>query len=105
MIHDQIRSMLEAPPTGAKAPSLDEIEGALTAGYANALALEAELVQIERKLAELAASLDAESKDPATAELASLGQRLSAADGDLAQLRTLLSSLRTRADEVRTTAA
>ena len=105
MIHDQIRSMLAAPPTGAKAPSLDEIEGALTAGYANALALEAELLRIERKLAEVAASLDAESKDPATAELATLGQRLSSADGDLAQLRTLLSSLRTRADEVRTTAA
>ena len=106
MIHDQIRSMLAAPPAGAKAPSLDEIEDALTAGYANALAIEAERLRIERKIAEVAASLDAEaSPDPRTAELATLGQRLSAADGDLAQLRALLSSLRTRADEARTPAA
>ena len=56
MIHDQIRSMLAAPPAGAKAPSLDEIEDALTAGYANALALEAERLRIERKIADRAGS-------------------------------------------------
>jgi hypothetical protein len=104
MIYDQIRSMLEAPPSGAKAPSLDEIEDTLTAGYANALALDAERLRIERKIAEIAANLDAD-EDPRAAELATLSQRLIAADGDLAQLRLLLSSLRTRANEVRTTAA
>jgi ABC-type phosphate transport system auxiliary subunit len=105
MIHDQIRSMLESPPSGVKAPSLDEIEDTLTAGYANALALDAERLRIERKIAEIAASLDAEPEDSRAAELATLGQRLTAAGGDLAQLRALLSSLRTRANEVRTTAA
>jgi hypothetical protein len=104
MINDRIRSMLAAPPTGAEAPSLDEIEETLTAGYANALALDAERLRIERQIAVVAASLGAEAEDPSTAELATLGQRLSAADGDLAQLRALLSSLRTRADQVRTTA-
>jgi hypothetical protein len=105
MIHDQIRSMLAAPPTGAEAPSLDEIEETLTAGYANALALEAERLRIERQIAAAAAALSADLEDPSTAELADLGQRLTAADGDLARLRALLSSLRTRADQVRTTAA
>jgi hypothetical protein len=103
MIYDQIRSMLAAPPTGAEAPSLDEIEETLTAGYANALALDAERLRIERQIAAVAASLNEDSRDPSE-ELATLGQRLSAADGDLAQLRALLSSLRTRADQVRTTA-
>jgi hypothetical protein len=104
MIYDQIRSMLASPPTGADAPSLDEIEETLTAGYANALALEAERLRIERKITAVAAGLAGALEDPSTAELANLGQRLSAADGDLAQLRALLSSLRTRANLVRTTA-
>jgi|SRR5215216_3628221 ABC-type phosphate transport system auxiliary subunit len=104
MINDRISSMLAAPPTGAEAPSLDEIEETLTAGYANALALEAERLRIERRIAAAAASLGAESGDPTTAELATLGKRLTAADGDLARLRALLSSLRLRADQARTTA-
>jgi hypothetical protein len=37
-------------------------------------------------------------------DLAELGRLLSAADGDLAELRALLSSLRARADEARTRA-
>jgi hypothetical protein len=101
MIHDQIRAMLDAPPSGVKAPSLDEIEDTLTAGYANALALDAERLRIERKIAAIAVQPEGPSAD----ELATLSQRLTAADGDLALLRKLLSSLRTRANEVRTTAA
>ena len=104
MIQDQIRSILDAPRTGAHAPSLDEIEETLTAGYANALRLEAERLKIERKIAAVAAALDAEAERPSTAELANLGQRLTAADGDLAALRALLSSLRVRANAVRATA-
>src|SRR5262245_6767578 len=104
MIHDEIRSMLAAPPSGADAPSLHEIEETLTAGYANALALEAERLRLERKIAAVAAGLNIESKDPSTAELATLAQQLTVADGDLAQLRALLSSLRVRANAVRATA-
>jgi hypothetical protein len=103
MIYDEIRSMLAAPPTGADAPSLHEIEETLTTGYANALALEAERHRLERKIAAVAASMSTGSYDPSTAELATLAQRLTAADGDLAQLRGLLTSLRVRADAVRAT--
>jgi ABC-type phosphate transport system auxiliary subunit len=104
MIYDEIRSMLAAPPSGADAPSLDEIEETLTAGYANALALEAERLRLERRIAAVAAELNTESEEPSTAELATLAQRLTVADGDLAQLRALLSSLRVRANAVRATA-
>lgn len=104
MIHDDIRSLLEAPPKGADAPSLDHIEHTLTAGYARALALEAERWRIERRIADVAARLGDEVTDEDASELAQLGQRLSSADGDLTNLRNLLVALRTRADEVRTAA-
>jgi len=100
MIHEEIRTLLNAPPVGEDAPSIDAIEHTLTAGYAKALALEAERWRLERRIAEAAAKL-ADARDPQHSELATLGQRLSAADGDLARLRELLSSLRTRADEIR----
>jgi hypothetical protein len=104
MIYDEIRSMLAAPPSGADAPSLHEIEETLTAGYANALALEAERLRLERRIAAAAAALNTKSENPSTAELATLAQQLTVADGDLAQLRALLSSLRVRANAVRATA-
>jgi ABC-type phosphate transport system auxiliary subunit len=105
MIHDDIRSLLDAPPTGKDAPSLDSIEHTLTSGYARALALEAERLRIERKLADVASRLANETTDEDASEVAQLGQRLSVADDDLARLRGLLVSLRTRADEVRSHAA
>jgi len=103
MIQEEIRSLLEAPPSGDDAPSLDHIEHTLTAGYATALALEAERWRLERKIAELASSLSETSGGLPHSELTELGQRLAEADGDLASLRGLLSSLRSRADEVRLT--
>jgi hypothetical protein len=105
MIHEEIRTLLDAPPTGDDAPSLDDLEHTLTAGYARALALEAERWRLERKIAEAAAALGGTATDRQHAELAALGQQLSASDDDLTRLRTLLSSLRTRADEVRTISA
>jgi hypothetical protein len=104
MIQDEIRTLLDAPPTGEDAPSLDDIEHTLTAGYANALALEAERWRLERKIAEVASQLGDRSGVSEQSELVQLGQRLSATDGHLTLLRDLLSSLRRRADEVRTTA-
>ena len=101
MIHDEIRSMLDAPPSGEAAPSIHDIEHTLTAGYASALALEAESWRLERKISALAAKLGQDANERRASELASLGQRLSAADGDLTNLRGLLSSLRSRAAEVR----
>lgn len=101
MIHDEIRTLLDASPTGDDAPSLDDIEHTLTAGYARALALEAERWRLERKIAEVAASLGGDAS-VGMPELATLGQRLSVAAGDLTHLRGLLSSLRSRANQVRT---
>jgi hypothetical protein len=104
MIHDDIRTLLEAPNTGDDAPSLDHIEHTLTEGYARALALEAERWRIERQLADVATRLGNEITDEDASELARLGERLSNADGDLNKLRTLLVALRSRADAVRTAA-
>jgi hypothetical protein len=101
MIHDEIRSLLDAPPQGDEAPTIDAIEHTLTAGYARALALEAERWRLERRIAQIAAELGGKSRDDEHSELTQLGRRLSAADGDLSNLRRLLSSLRSRADEVR----
>lgn len=104
MIHDDIRTLLEAPASGDTAPTLDHIEHTLTEGYARALALEAERWRIERQIADVATRLGDEVSDEDASALAHLGQRLSSADGDLNKLRTLLVALRTRADEVRTAA-
>src|SRR5881628_1191083 len=103
MIHEEIRTLLNAPPEGEDAPTIDAIEHTLTAGYARALALEAERWRLERRIAEVAATLGGKSPGDEHTELTQLGQRLSAADGDLTNLRGLLSSLRSRADKVRAT--
>jgi len=102
MIDDEIRTLLEAPPTGDDAPTLDDLEHTLTAGYARALTLEAERWRLERRIAEVAAAMGGKPAETQQSELATLGQRLSTADGDLSLLRGLLSSLRARANEVRT---
>ena len=101
MIHDEIRSLLDAPADGDEAPTIDTIEDTLTAGYAKALALEAERWRLERRIATVAAALGGKSQDDEHSGLTQLGRRLSVADGDLSNLRGLLSSLRSRADEVR----
>ena len=105
MIQDDIRDLLDAPNTGADAPSLAHLEHTLTSGYASALALEAERLRIERRLADIATRIADEASEEDAAELASLAQRLSVADDDLTRLRTLLVSRRSRADEVRARAA
>jgi hypothetical protein len=100
MIYEEIRILLDAPRIGDDAPSIDAVEHTLTAGYARALALEAERWRLERRIAEVASRL-AGATDKEHLELANLGRRLSTADGDLTQLRALLGSLRVRADEIR----
>jgi hypothetical protein len=102
MIDDAIRSLLRAPPCGANASSLNEIEDRLTAGYAHALALDAERRRLERRLAEAAANMG--NRLSTDADVAELGRRISTADRDLAEMRRLLSSLRGRAVELRTRA-
>ena len=104
MIYDEIHNLLAAPTTGPGAPTLAAIEHTLTAGYAEALALEAERWRIERRLGEVAALLGGGGTARAD-ELAGLGRRLSAMDHELTGLRVLLDELRDRAAEVRAAAA
>jgi hypothetical protein len=100
LIHD-IRSLLATEPGLA---ALERLEETLTAGYAHAMALEAEQWRLERRLGHVARGLDGDGRrDPA--ELARLTERLAAVEGELGGLRLLLSSLRDRARELRAAAA
>ena len=75
----QIQGLLDAGQT----PALDELEDTLTSGYAAALG---------------------DGEGGRTQELARLGQRLSVAADDLARLRSMLGTLRDRADAARAAA-
>jgi hypothetical protein len=92
-LRDEIAELLRMPEDGADAPSLDAIESTLTDGYAEALVLEAERSRIERRLGEVARDAGEVSAHSVAAELTALSERLDAADGELARLRTLLRSL------------
>jgi hypothetical protein len=85
----------------AEAPTLARIEDTLTEGYARALALEAERWRLERRIGEVARQ---DGTDVAE-ELRTLGTRLTRADGELTELRSLLGSLHERARSVRHAAA
>jgi len=103
MIEHEIRTLLDAPAVGTDAPTLALIEDTLTAGYAHALALEAERWRLERRISEIASGLDQEVE--LHSELKTLARRMEGATADLANLRALLSLLRDRAAEVRSAAA
>jgi hypothetical protein len=75
------------------APTLARLEDTLTEGYAQALALEAERIRLERRLGEVAREADGGDPSRLSAELAGLAGRLTSADGELAKLRALLVSL------------
>ena len=81
----------------AEAPTLARVEDTLTEGYAQALALEAERWRLERRLGEVAR----EGRNDVNDELRSLGTRLTRADGELTQLRSLLGTLHERARMMR----
>ena len=85
----------------ADAPTLARMEDTLTEGYAKALALEAERWRLERRIGEVAR----EGRTDIGEELRSLGTRLTHADGELANLRSLLGSLHERARVARLSAS
>jgi HD-like signal output (HDOD) protein len=101
---ERIEDLLRAPATGDEAPTLEHLEETLTAGYAQALALEAERWRIERRLAEVARDAHLPGASRLAEELASLAKRLRNTDAELARLRATLGSLQTRAREARTSA-
>jgi len=89
--------------SGASAPTLARMEDTLTVGYAQALALEAERWRLERRLGEVARTVGGADPDVSrfAEELSVVAKRLTSADGELANLRALLGSLRDRARSMR----
>jgi hypothetical protein len=100
-IENDIRALLDSPSSGAEAPTLARIEDALTSGYAQAMALEAEQSRLERRIAEVAVTLADDEAALPDRELKRLAQELKEARCGLVRLRTLLDSLRMRADAAR----
>jgi hypothetical protein len=99
---ENIRTLLAASEKDVAAPSLAEIEDTLTAGYAEALQLEAERWRLERRVGEVASRMaGGEAGADETEELASLARRMSETDTDLGVLRRALRDLRDRASALR----
>ena len=94
-VQERIVELLRLPESGRGAPTLARVEETLTEGYAVALQLEAERLRLERRIRAAAG----EAKAPG--ELETLSERLTTADGELAQLRTMLGTLHDRARVLR----
>jgi hypothetical protein len=96
----EIEAMLEP---GAQT-GLADLEHTLTAGYAAALALEAERWRLERRIAEAAGLLGEGQGSGHAQEIAKLARRLAEADDEIVRLRGLLGTLRERTDAARAAA-
>jgi hypothetical protein len=101
---ERIEDLLRAPATGDDAPTLEHLEETLTAGYAQALALEAERWRIERRLGEVARDAHLPGASTLAEELASLAKRLRNTDAEITLLRETLGSLQARARAARASA-
>jgi hypothetical protein len=101
MIERDIRLLLAAPSVGEGAPSLAALEHTLTAGYARAMALEAEQGRLRRRMTELAVSAADDDVESHASELRGHGARLRSSERELQQLRELIAALRTRAAQTR----
>jgi hypothetical protein len=73
-----------------------DVERTLTDGYAGALALEAERVRLERRLADLTLVLADDHDSERLDELSALRHRISRTDEELSQLRSVLAGVRER---------
>ncbi|MHB8642953.1 MAG: hypothetical protein ACYDA3_08730 [Gaiellaceae bacterium] len=101
MLTEEIKELLAAPRPADVSPFLERLDATLTAGYAQALQLEAERWRLERRIGEIAAELGQPADGAGVEELASLSQRLTAANEAIASLRALLASLRDRRSQIR----
>jgi hypothetical protein len=101
IVLQRIEALLEAPATGAAAPSLASLEATLTEGYAEALALEAERSRIERRFGEVARTVEEPAPTRVTDELLVLAKRLTHADAEIGRLRAVLQRLQARARALR----
>ena len=90
---EKIKALMSAP-----ARDLETIERTLTDGYAQALSLEAEKWRLEKRINEVAQSLERGDTAQKARELAVLANRVEGNVGDLVALRSLLAELRRHAD-------
>ncbi|HVS85001.1 MAG TPA: hypothetical protein VHD91_05175 [Gaiellaceae bacterium] len=100
---EQIVELLGLPEHGTDAPTLARIEEILTSGYAQALALEAERLRLEKRLAEVARGSNV-GLEEIPRELMSISEQLASADGELTRLRAVLDRLNVRARAARSAA-
>jgi hypothetical protein len=80
--------------------TVERVEDTLTAGYAHALALEAQQLRLERKLWRLARA-PGDEPDVVAHEAVELSDLLAGVERELSSLRVLLVTLRDRARELR----
>ena len=94
---EQITELLSLPESGAGAPTLARVEDTLTEGYAEALALEAERLRLERRLGAVAREAGECDVSNVAESLATISERITDADGELTRLRAVLARLHDRA--------
>ncbi|MFL5963890.1 MAG: hypothetical protein ACJ757_13465 [Gaiellaceae bacterium] len=92
----KINALISAPTR-----DLDIIERTLTDGYAEVLSLEAEKWRLEKRIKEVAQSLERGDTETKARELAALTTRVDSSIGDLTALRSRLVDLRRHAEAVR----
>jgi len=95
LIND-IRAAMQTPLEADATASRAHVERVLTDGYAHALVLEGERLQIERQIGAVTARIGAGGGKGLAGELSELSDRLSRTDRALRELRAQLASLRDR---------
>jgi hypothetical protein len=98
---ERIAALLADRSSDPGKPLLTVMEHTLTDGYARALELESERLRLERRVRELAHSVDGPDQ---AEELRSLAARIRDTDTELTNLRELLGELQKRLDETRAAA-
>jgi ABC-type phosphate transport system auxiliary subunit len=98
---ERITGLLKNRSADPGKPLVTEMEDTLTDGYARALQLESERLRLERRIGELAHSVDGREQAD---ELKALAGRLRDVDADLDGLRSQLGALQKHLEQVRAAA-
>jgi hypothetical protein len=98
---ERITGLLKNRSADPGKPLVTEMEDTLTDGYARALQLESERLRLERRIGELAHSVDGREQAD---ELKALAGRLRDLDAELDGLRSQLGALQKHLEEVRAAA-
>jgi hypothetical protein len=98
---ERISGLLKNRSADPGKPLVTEMEDTLTDGYARALQLEAERLRLERRIGELAHSVDGREE---AEELKALAGRLRDVDVELEGLRNRLGALQKHLEHVRAAA-